>query len=495
MITQEEIKKRLLLADDLPAMPQIWTQVKAATEELNVSARDIAKIILKDQGLTSRLLRISNSAIYAGYHQKITTVTNAIVLLGFNEVKSTVLGYSVYKLLRGMQNNKEFDFKSFWIHSLTTGVAAKMLAERVQYDIPEEAFVAGLLHDCGKLIANQLFPQEYAKILKKAPRGNKLLEVEKSILGTDHQTIGKWAGEKWHFPPVLIKALSEHHRNGLRPAQRSSERIVDIVAVANEMAKIIFRDSNTDVRASISQCQNKARLLLQLPPEKWTQVLKSLASNVRAIVEEYHIDSHDLDAYLRDTGEEQLDEKEKEEMYREVNRELTEKVRELTALNEFTTALLKNRNPDDTLPMMLDHIRRGVNFSRIILFQQQDANTLHPTLAYGADCDWLLQNDSTVSLKNKGAIAAAFKKGQIVNIIDTTHRMYADQVADDEKLILGCSSFGCVPVVVDGRPIAVITVDNHIANEPVSDQKLNAVMTFANQAGLALQQVHNLQKA
>ncbi len=486
-MTQEEIKKHLSTADDLPAMPQIWVQVKKATDELNASARDIAKIILKDQGLTSRLLRISNSAVYAGYHQKITTVTNAIVLLGFKEVRSTVLGYSVYQLLRKMHNNKVFDFKAFWIHSLTTGVAAKMLAERIQYDLPEEAFVAGLLHDSGKLIANQLFPKEYSVVLQHVAQGKDWLQAEKAILGADHQMLGSWVAEKWHFPPVLIKALARHHRTGLRKGQRSSERLVDIVAVANQMAKIIFRNSGTDVRSSMSQCQNMARLLLHLSPEKWTHVLKSLASNVRAIVEEYQMDRKDVDAYLREEEHEQAGEQDKDEMYRKVNRELTEKVQELTALNEFTTALLQNREPGDILPMMLEHIRRGINFSRIILFQQQDEHSLHPTLAFGPDCETLQQNGSTIALNTKGALATAFKQGRCVNIIDASHSMYAEQVSQDELNLLDCPAFACVPVLAGQKALAVISVDNHIAGEPVSDQKVNAVMSFANQAGLVLE--------
>ena len=153
---------------DIPAMPQIWIKIREMTQHLNISATMIANEILKDQGMTSRILKAANSATYAGYNQKIATVTNAIVLLGFNEVRNIIVGLAVFNMLEKLKSNKRFNFKEFWLHSLATGVAARMLAEHVQYKNIEEAFVAGLLADAKPIPAMRKAKERHDALIAKS---------------------------------------------------------------------------------------------------------------------------------------------------------------------------------------------------------------------------------------------------------------------------------------------------------------------------------------
>ena len=140
-----KIKAMVETTQDLPTMPRIWLKIREMTQQSHVSAADIAKEILKDQGMTTRLLKAANSSHYISYRKNITTVSDAIVVLGFSEVRNVVIGYAIHKIAEQMNNNKDFNFNQFWLHSLSTGVAARLIAENVQYASGEEAFVAGLL--------------------------------------------------------------------------------------------------------------------------------------------------------------------------------------------------------------------------------------------------------------------------------------------------------------------------------------------------------------
>ncbi len=486
-LDRQRLRSLVETTDDLPALPQIWMRVRKITEDLNASAYDVAEVILKDQAMTARILKAANSAVYAGYHQKITTITNAIVLLGFKEVRNIVLGYTAYHMLSRLRKSSQFDFKSFWIHSLATAVAAKMLGESLGYELPEEAFVSGLLHDIGKLIAAYLLPDAYSQVIQHSSQNNDILNLEREILGADHQEIGQWAAERWVFPVLLQQVIGKHHRSGLKPGERSRHALVDIVAVANDMAKIIFRTAASDDPVNPRDAQSKAHALTGISKERWAVILRQLATNVRKLIDEFNLTQEDLEAYTEYLEESNQEHVRTERFYEELNRELTEKIKELNTLNQFSTALLQTVDTDEILRLLLESIYRAVNFSRVLLMApQKNGLELRVSEGSGADVDHLL-DDAVIDVREKGAIATSFRKGKILNILNAASHLYADQVSPSELDILKCASFACVPLVVNQETRGVIVVDNHIPAEPIPDHRLNAVVTFVNQASLALQ--------
>ncbi|MDQ7053627.1 MAG: HDOD domain-containing protein [candidate division KSB1 bacterium] len=473
--------------DDLPAMPQIWMRVRKITEDLHASAYDVAEVILKDQAMTARILKAANSAVYAGYHQKITTITNAIVLLGFKEVRNIVLGYAAFHMLNRLKRSNHFDFKSFWVHSLATAVAARMISESVSYELPEEAFVAGLLHDIGKLIAAYLLPDAYGEVLTRLDRKGNTLKLEREILGADHQEIGQWAAQRWVFPDVLKRCIGAHHRAKLKAREKSKHVLVDIVAVANDMAKIIFRTAVNYDQIDPREAQVQAQATIGIPKERWATILRQLATNVRKFIDEFNLKQEDLEAYTEYLEESNQEHIRTERFYEELNRELTEKVKELNTLNQFSTALLQTVDTDEIIHLLIESIYRAVNFSRVILLTPQRRKLeLVVREGIGADVEHLLQV-ATLDLRQKGAIASSFREGKIINILNAASHLYADQVSKQELELLKCASFACVPLIVNSEARGVIVVDNHIPAEPVPDHRLNAVVTFVNQASLALQ--------
>jgi putative nucleotidyltransferase with HDIG domain len=187
------------------------------------SAREVGELISKDQALTSRVLRLVNSAYY-GFPKQITTVNHAVVILGFNRVKNIVLAASIFRM-KDPGAHGRFDAPAFWRHSLGAAVAARALARELGWGDAEEGFVCGLLHDIGKLVLAQSVPAEYEKCLEEAEgRHCTIRETELEILGLDHATVGAWLAERWALPPAVHAGILNHHGPGETRKDRDAVR-------------------------------------------------------------------------------------------------------------------------------------------------------------------------------------------------------------------------------------------------------------------------------
>lgn len=194
----------------LPTLPTVVAKMIDLVDNPRTSASSLARLIAADQALTARILKLANSAYY-GFSREISTVNMAIVVLGFNTVKDMGLSLSVFDTFKFNRGNHWFDLTRFWEHSIACGIASRMLARTYQTRFTGEAFVAGLLHDIGKVILNQYFQTEFLAIIDAQKKGITLEEAEVSIIGTHHSQIGAWLADKWNLPRIISRTLLYHH--------------------------------------------------------------------------------------------------------------------------------------------------------------------------------------------------------------------------------------------------------------------------------------------
>ncbi|MHB9094311.1 MAG: HDOD domain-containing protein [Eubacteriales bacterium] len=216
--------------EELPALPHVTYRVLQLTSDPKTTIPELTDTITKDQVLTAKVLRMANSAYY-GYARRIYGISDALIILGFSTVRNLVLAASVYNVM-----DKEFQGYflpkgELWKHSMSTALIARLLARKVSYELPDQAFTAGLLHDIGKIIMNTYMKKRFAKVIEMVNGENiPFMEAEQQILGFDHAEVGARVAEKWNLPDELVEAIANHHRPKLA---KINPRLTSLTHVAD----------------------------------------------------------------------------------------------------------------------------------------------------------------------------------------------------------------------------------------------------------------------
>ncbi len=266
---KDEYRSILDGIEKLPTLPAVVNRLLTMIESPKTSAEDVNRIIRMDQALTVRVLKIVNSAFY-GFPRQVSTVTQAVVILGFNAVKSLALSASVIRIFEN-KSTEDFDIRAFWDHSICTGVMADMAGRRVNYPLPEECLIAGILHGMGKLVFDQFFHDEFIQAVKRARKERKALQVmERDIFGVDHCQIGVYLATRWKLPVHLVEAIRYYPTPALAVLNAP---LVSLVNVGNFLArKQKYGDPGDSVNPSVSEDACKALRLTR------TEINQMLAS-------------------------------------------------------------------------------------------------------------------------------------------------------------------------------------------------------------------------
>jgi putative nucleotidyltransferase with HDIG domain len=202
-----ELSQKLTAAvDGMPAFPKSVQKILELTRDVNSTPKELVDVIDKDPVVTVKILKVVNSAYYS-LPKQITSIGHAVVYLGFNTIKNLALSIAAIGMLP-KDNASGFDVQQYLLHSLSTAGLAKQLAGRVQNADPMDCFIAGLLHDFGKVVFAQFMPTEFKSALLICSSGEcSLHEALQKTIGADHVVVGAMLVEKWRFAPNLIETI------------------------------------------------------------------------------------------------------------------------------------------------------------------------------------------------------------------------------------------------------------------------------------------------
>ena len=223
----------------IATLPEVTLGIIELVEDPNSSAQDLNALIGRDPALSARVLKVVNSAFY-GLPRQIGSINRAISLLGLNAVKNIAIAASLAKLFRGGALCDRFDAKELWAHSIAVATASKLLAKEARKSSGDEAFLAGLMHDIGVMVALQTDRAKLVKVfgdMQFDADGNPLIDfrmVERAVFGADHGHFGEALCEQWKFPRSLALACGHHHDPMRAPAE--SRHIPWIVYIADRLA-------------------------------------------------------------------------------------------------------------------------------------------------------------------------------------------------------------------------------------------------------------------
>ena len=222
---------------EVASLPTIYNRLNEAINSPHTSMAELGRIIKDDPGLTARLLRLVNSPFY-GFPSKIETISRALVIVGVQQVRDLALATAVVNLFRGIPEHM-VSMESFWRHSIACGVAAKILATFRREANVERYFVAGILHDIGRLIINIRIPDKARDALSRSEsEGELFYQAEHQVIGFDHAAVGSALLQAWNLPPSLEEVVAYHHNpEGARqfPIETAIVHVADILAHAMQL--------------------------------------------------------------------------------------------------------------------------------------------------------------------------------------------------------------------------------------------------------------------
>ena len=245
---EQQIIKKLDSIKDIPTLPAIVFELNKYLRDSNTSIKTVCDTIEKDQAITLKILKLVNSAFY-GFKSKISDLRNAVVLLGYNAVRNAIVSLSVINSFPKNLSLKDFDISQFWKHSLAVAVTSKNIAQLSKKESPDNCFVGGLLHDTGKVILAQYFPDLFETVWSTSQAEHlTFYEAEQKSLPIDHSKIGAHLAAKWQLPVGLVDAIRWHHE--FQPEAKSANFVQNIY-----LANIIVNgyDFDPELRLDLSK--------------------------------------------------------------------------------------------------------------------------------------------------------------------------------------------------------------------------------------------------
>jgi diguanylate cyclase (GGDEF)-like protein len=335
----EHVLQDVLSSKELPTLPIIATKLLALTAQEETTLTDIANLIAQDMGLSTKVLRVANSSFYS-FPQQISSINQAVSILGINAVRSLVLSFSFLSMGKS-QKNSLFDFTQFWEHSLVQAAATKLILEQVANADTEEAFTCGLLQNIGQLALATTLPQEYNQVLQRiidskasndADSNSKEGASELEIIGMTHADVGYEVGKVWGLPEGLLLPVKYHHLpQAYQGNNQRCKQTIRAAYLANLLSNIFYSDTPEQYH---KQFRNEAKQLLGLKVLGVNTVLKMIDKVIEQSAQYFGIKINPVKSVAEILQEANLRLSLINLSYEEMNRELIKSKMELEKLTE-----------------------------------------------------------------------------------------------------------------------------------------------------------------
>ncbi|CAK0772795.1 eukaryotic-like serine/threonine-protein kinase [Gammaproteobacteria bacterium] len=511
--------RRMRFKMDFPALSHHIMEINKKAASLDqTSAADLANVILKDYGLTSKLLKLVNSSFYRRSTTRISTVSRAVTLLGFEQVRTAALGLMLMEHIRNGQQREEL--KDEVITGFLNGVIGKDMAERIKFKEPEEAFICSMFHNLGHLLTIYYFPEEHAEIKNLIERkGISEDTATNSVLGLSYEDLGQGISQAWQFPDKIslsMRSLSEG-----KAAKPSTD---------TDLLRLLSNFSSELSTAATSADDKRAEQLkgivtrfggaLPVTAKNIDELVNTAASNVRKYADALNIRLESSPYYKRliraitnstsdaspgpaasasatgtaspspggfgaemtmPAGMGQGDTSSSPE-------DTPERIMQ-DSIQEISNALLEEYNLNEILITILETIYRGFGFSHV-LFCVLDKNraTVNVRFGFGNEIEEITRG-MKISLKNKPDVFnISISQGRDIIISDIDDKSFSSFIPGWFRNLVSARSVLLYPIMVNGAPIGLIYADHDRLGALGAGTPLTLLKTLRNQAIMAIKQ-------
>ena len=354
-MNEENVIKKIKESDHLPTLSGVASKIITLASDPNTSARDIGNLASKDIALTTKILKVVNSSFF-GFNKDITTVNQAVAIMGINAVRNLVLSFSIMDI-QSNDSNDTFNYKKFWEKSLASAVTARIIGNFLKPKASEELFMAGLLQNFGQMLIAKTFPGIYTKINELSDKAeDNILLAEKEVLGTTHCMVGANFAKEWGLADSLTIAAQFHHNPEIyTDSNEELNFYLNVVHISGLIADILFDQKTT---GKYDQFKLRASAMISLKQEQIDELLSQVSYEVEETAKFFDLK---IDEPRNVTEILQIANQELSQLnlnYEQMNRELTEardKLEKLTIELSEKNALLEELANRDGLTKIFNH--------------------------------------------------------------------------------------------------------------------------------------------
>jgi putative nucleotidyltransferase with HDIG domain len=461
--SDQDIRNRLLVAR-LPAMPQILLKLIDLCQADEAGMAELAKLIANDAGMTTKILSVANSAAYHRGGRK-TGLVQALSTLGSDTIKALVISESVFQTFNGFPHSGGTDLRGFWKHALTTAVMAREIAKKTGYPHAEEAYLAGLLHDVGRLALLATAPNDY-NFNFLAQDNEDLCAIEQHTLQITHAEAGAWLVERWNLDSFMADSILYHHE----PAARleATHPLIRIIHLAHLLSD---REPGLAFSAEMSS-------LCKIADEDLSFICLGAAAQVKKAAEYLGIDLSGIDNRVVPTARAPA-----APVPDPAQKRLTDEIRNMALVAELGQSFARQKGDTQLLDVVRQNARILFNLEDTVIFLTNGSGQALVGVSFSEHRQRL--TEFSIPLSGKGGIVESALRRRLV-FLGQDH----GSLSLPEKQLLrlfNAECLACVPIATGARCLGVMI--GGIAAWRVADLKHNEklLQSFGAQAATALE--------
>jgi eukaryotic-like serine/threonine-protein kinase len=503
--------RRMKRKQDFPAVSAHITEInqKSSTSDAS-SANELSNIILKDFALTTKVVRLVNSSFYGQFGGEITTVSRAIVILGYEQVRAAVLSIILFEHLQNSEQANEL--KNAAYTALMSGIISREKAKQMKNiteDDVETSFVASMFHTLGKLLAIYYFPEEIEAM--KTLIINKGIDegqAMRSVLGVGYEDLGHGIAKEWKLPDVISDSMKRLPEGTVPVAKTSKESFRQLACFSNELCAISSNDKNSE--KAYEELAARYKDSLGIDKASIDKLLESSIKEAEEFTRILNIDTSKVTVF-NNIRKNTAQKEEGENWTTEVNDNSSSNDDGVTfetvkaepktqqqnqhdtlvnGIAEITDSLLGEFNLNEILTMILETIYRGMGFNRV-LFAVHDAKNKQVLARFGLGkgIDEIIPNFRYKITDSDDVFVSTIKKGKEFIVLDVNSDEYKDKIPAWVRQLTMPTTVVLYPLIVNKRCLGLIYADNDDSSIKISMEALGFFKTLRNQASLAIQQV------
>ena len=474
---------------DLPMLPLVVLKLLHITSDENASLSDLERLVETEPTILAKMLRMVNSAAF-GLHQRVSNVREAIQHVGFRAVRTLALEVTLFEQMVSPSRLFHFDRIHFWQHCLSVACLSKALAQEAGHPDPDEVYVAGLLHDIGKIIIDVYGRIPYSEFLASLPATNGLLvEEEQQIIGLGHDSLGAYFCQEWTLPQSLTLAVRFHHERfdhiGL-PARDSL--LVSIVSLANLIAWTQSIGSVTILRHPVLQPEVAARI--DIEKISLRGLLARMDVDVKSIADFYNFSFPSAETFRENLLRATINLSRKNTEYHYQHEELQKRVESLASMKKSVAVPHQSLDPDQILHTTLEAVHREFGYDRLHILLIDDKKrclVVSQSIDTTNGGNELVGNEISVTPGSEQLISCLRSKSPIL----VTGSGSGDRAMLDR---FGVHEIGLVPITSNEQVLGLIAVDNFATERQIEMADLSSVSIVANELGMALERARLFEK-